>query len=96
MVLDALNLDLDGVTTPATVTVRFYDFGAVAIAVRIAATDMRWPDFVDAVQAVDRAIWSACGRAGMPFSIRTRRERVALHQAVGNGDRRRLSPGRSP
>jgi hypothetical protein len=54
--LDALTLNLDSVPTRADVTARFYDFGVVAIAVRIAATKMRWPDFVGAVRAVDRAI----------------------------------------
>lgn len=54
--LDALTLYLDNVPTHADVTARFYDFGAVAIAVRIPATDLRWPDFVGAVRAVDRAI----------------------------------------
>jgi hypothetical protein len=54
--LDALTLNLDSVPTRAGVTARFYDFGAVAIAVRISASNMRWPDFVGAVRAVDRAI----------------------------------------
>jgi len=54
--LDALTLTLDGVPTRADVTARFYDFGVVAIAVRISATNMRWSDFVGAVRAVDRAI----------------------------------------
>jgi len=56
LVLDSVILVLDGAPVRADVTARFYDFGAVAIAVRISVADMRWMNFVDQAQAVDRAI----------------------------------------
>ena len=47
----------------ADVTARFYDFGAIALAVRVSVSAMPWPDFATAVQAVDQAIGPAADRA---------------------------------
>jgi hypothetical protein len=54
--LDTATIALGDASVAAEVTARFYDFGAVAIAVHIPVDALRWSDFVSAVQAVDRAI----------------------------------------
>ncbi len=47
----------------AEVTARFYDFGVVALAVRVPVSAVRWPAFVAAVQAVDQTIGPAADAA---------------------------------
>ena len=42
--LDPVVLAINGATTVAQVSVRLYDFGAIAITLRIAVVDQSWPD----------------------------------------------------
>jgi hypothetical protein len=56
LVLDSVILVLADAPTRTDVTARFYDFGAVAIAVRVSVADMPWTDFVERAQAVDRVV----------------------------------------
>jgi hypothetical protein len=61
LALEPVTLVLGHANVHAEVTARFYDFGAVALAVRVAVTAMRWSDFAATVQAVDHAIGPASG-----------------------------------
>jgi hypothetical protein len=61
-----LHVQLDGIETGVAVTVRLFDFGVVRVALRFAADNLAWVDFVQRLMAVDRtvgpvaadAIWS--------------------------------------
>jgi hypothetical protein len=57
--LDPIALDLGGVLVQAEASARFYDFGAVALAVRVPVADVRWRAFVAAAQSLDEAIGPA-------------------------------------
>jgi hypothetical protein len=54
--LEPVMLAIDGSELQATVTARLYDFGAMTIALRVAAADLAWPDFVARVNAVERSL----------------------------------------
>ncbi|QBB72649.1 hypothetical protein ELE36_10200 [Pseudolysobacter antarcticus] len=55
--LEPCELTLDGNhSIRATVSARCYDFGVVALAVQIPVSDIAWSDYVERVQAIDRAI----------------------------------------
>ena len=54
--LDPVSLEIDGLPTPAVVTARLYDFGAVTLAIRIAAGPLSWDAFSDRVNAVERSL----------------------------------------
>ena len=57
--LDPVELDLGGARIHAEVSARFYDFGAVALAVRVPIADVRWRAFVTTAQSLDEAIGPA-------------------------------------
>jgi len=54
--LDPITLTLDGHPVRAQVSVRLYDFGVAALAVRVPVTDAPWPTFVAQFNALDRAL----------------------------------------
>src|SRR5262245_22475595 len=58
LTLPPSTVDLDGVALPATMSARVYDFGAIAIALRVEANDLSWGAFVDRCNALDRALAS--------------------------------------
>ncbi|MEW5317998.1 MAG: hypothetical protein WDW38_009252 [Sanguina aurantia] len=47
---------LDDVSVMAQVSVRLYDFGVAALAVRVAVADVTWPQYVAQFNALDRAV----------------------------------------
>jgi hypothetical protein len=53
--LGSVSLALDGASVQATATARLYDFGAVALALEVAADDLDWAAFTARADAVDRA-----------------------------------------
>jgi hypothetical protein len=61
--LDPVELDLGGVHVRAETSARFYDFGAVALAVRVPVADAGWRSFVTTAQALDEAIGPAASGA---------------------------------
>ena len=63
LALDPVTVGSGDATMRAEVTARFYDFGAIALAVRVPVSAMRWSDFNAAVQAVDQAIGPAADAA---------------------------------
>jgi hypothetical protein len=54
--LDPVVLTINSASTAAQVSVRLYDFGAIAITLRIAVVDQSWPDLEGMVEAVQHAI----------------------------------------
>jgi hypothetical protein len=56
LALDAVELELDGVRVTATATARLYDFGAVALALRIPVGGVSWPEFTRGYNTVDRVV----------------------------------------
>ena len=56
--LDPIVLDVEGAQTPAQVTARLYDFGAVTLAIRVAADGLDWDAFSARMNAVDRSLTS--------------------------------------
>ena len=54
--LDPVTLDLPGQPVSADVTARLYDFGAIAIALRVPAAGLDWSGFVQRLNQVDRAL----------------------------------------
>lgn len=61
--LEPMALMLDGVAMSARVSVRLYDFGVAAFALRVTASDTAWPDFVARFNALDRAVGPAASDA---------------------------------
>lgn len=51
--LDAIPLQLGPLAAVAAVTARIYDFGVVALALRVPAVDLSWPDYTALLNAVD-------------------------------------------
>ena len=51
--LDAIPLHLGPLAATAAVTARVYDFGVVALALRVPAVDLSWPDYTALLNAVD-------------------------------------------
>lgn len=56
MLLAPVTLRLDEAAVTAHVTVRLYDFGVAALAVRVAVDDAPWSEFVARFNALDRAV----------------------------------------
>lgn len=56
MPLEPISLVLDGKTVTAQVSVRLYDFGVAALAVRVGVVDAPWASFVALFDALDRAV----------------------------------------
>lgn len=56
LALDPVTLELPGQTVSADVTARLYDFGAIAIALRVPAAGLDWPGFVQRLNQVDRLL----------------------------------------
>lgn len=63
LVLPAQTIELDGCATPAELTARLYDFGAVALALRVEAADLPWDAFVERCNALDRATGGSAAAA---------------------------------
>ena len=61
--LESVELDLGGTRVRVETSARFYDFGAVALAVRVPIADVRWRDFVSTAQSLDEAIGPAAAGA---------------------------------
>jgi len=50
---DPIPLHLGALAVTAAVTIRIYDFGVVALALRVATVDMSWPDYTALLNAMD-------------------------------------------
>lgn len=50
---DPIPLHMGALAATAAVTIRIYDFGVVAIALRVPAVDMAWPDYTTLLNAMD-------------------------------------------
>lgn len=61
LTLDAITLLLDEVPVTASVTARIYDFGVVALSLRVPVTQLDWSAFSRQVNAVDAAIGPESG-----------------------------------
>ena len=61
LVLPSVAIDISGQATRAEVTARLYDFGVIAIALRVDVGDLPWREFSDRFNALDRAIGSSSG-----------------------------------
>ena len=55
LALPPLSVELEGQAIHADMTARVYDFGAIAIALRVDASDLTWDRFVARCNALDRA-----------------------------------------
>jgi hypothetical protein len=55
LALPNIDLALPGATLAASLTARVYDFGVVALALRVPADALAWPDFVARLNEVDAA-----------------------------------------
>ncbi len=53
---DPIPLQLGTLAVTAAATVRIYDFGVVALALRVAAVDMSWPEYTTLLNAMDAHI----------------------------------------
>ena len=54
--MDPLLLQMGPLAATAAVTVRVYDFGVVALSMRVAATDLPWADFTALFNALERHV----------------------------------------
>lgn len=54
--MEPIELVVDGVAVRAQVSVRLYDFGVAALAVRVAVADASWATFVSQFNALDRTL----------------------------------------
>jgi hypothetical protein len=61
LALPPLSIDVDGTLLRAEMTARVYDFGAIAIALRVDASDLSWEAFAARCNALDRATGPASG-----------------------------------
>ncbi len=61
LALQPVEVALDGITVGATVTVRLYDFGVAAVALRIAVAEQSWAQFSVLFNQVDRAVGHGAG-----------------------------------
>ncbi len=59
LAMGPITLDIDGTSTQAQVSARLYDFGVVALAVRISVANASWAVFSDRFNALDRDIGEA-------------------------------------
>jgi len=75
--LESVELDLGGTRVRVETSARFYDFGAVALAVRVPIADVRWRDFVSTAQSLDEAIGPAAAGAFWLSLLERVREIVA-------------------
>jgi hypothetical protein len=63
LTLKPAELALDGIAVGAAVTVRLYDFGVAAIALRIPVAEQSWAQFTALVNQLDRAVGHGAGAA---------------------------------
>src|SRR5579864_40173 len=61
LALAPVTIDIDGRPTPADATARLYDFGVIAIALRVDVGDLAWSEFSDLFNALDSAVGSSSG-----------------------------------
>ena len=59
LTLDPVTIDIDGVESPAQVSVRLYDFGVVALALRMPVAGLPWDAFATRFNALDRSVGEA-------------------------------------
>ncbi len=59
LTMDAIELDLGGSRVAAGVTARLYEFGVVALSLRIAADDCSWSEYSRRVASVNQAVGPA-------------------------------------
>jgi hypothetical protein len=78
--LDPVALDLPGQAVSADVTARLYDFGAIAIALRVPASGLDWPGFVQRLNQVDRLLGN--GAASRVWTQLLEKVRVPLAAAL--------------
>lgn len=78
LALDPVTIGHGAAAMRAEVTARFYDFGAIALAVRVPVSAMRWSAFVAEVQSVDQAIGPAADHAFWQALLDSTRALVAL------------------
>lgn len=71
LVLPATSIDIDGVATQAKLTVRLYDFGAIAIALRVDVADLPWDAFAERCNALDRATGPTSESSLWPQALRS-------------------------
>src|SRR5207342_3950628 len=63
LALPPATVHVEGLDLQAAMTARVYDFGAIAIALRVDASGLPWEAFVDRCNALDRAVGAASGSA---------------------------------
>lgn len=80
LTLDPITLMVDGRSVGALVSARLYDFGVVAIALKIAAPPCSWSDFTQFFNALDHAVGP--GAAADLWSALLARIRPALAPAL--------------
>jgi hypothetical protein len=56
LTLDPVTLKIGGVTHLASISARLYDFGVVALSIRVPASDLGWEQYSALCDAVDKAI----------------------------------------
>jgi hypothetical protein len=56
LTMNPVMLEIEGVSHQASVSARLYDFGVVALSVRVPAMDLSWKDYSVLCEAVDRSI----------------------------------------
>lgn len=71
LALPALSIALDGSMVMADLTARLYDFGAIAIALRVDASGLAWDAFAARCNAMDRATGPASGSPLWHDALRT-------------------------
>lgn len=55
LILPKVSIDIHGSAVQAGLTVRLYDFGAIAIALRVEVENLSWDEFAERCNALDRA-----------------------------------------
>ena len=54
--LGSVSIDIENTVVPARIGARLYDFGVIALSVRVAVADVSWLQFLERFNALDRAI----------------------------------------
>jgi len=64
--MDPISLEIAGMRHEASVSARLYDFGVVAVSVKVHAKEMTWPDFSHFANEVNRSIGPGSGNGPWP------------------------------
>ncbi len=80
--LESITFELEGREVTARVSARLYDFGAIALAVHVAVSDLDWDAFVQRCNALDRTLGPAAASPLWDKALRTVRDTIgdALHR----------------